>query len=132
MQSRAIQEGISTSIGALPLNTNNLVFWAPLRAAREVQRQIAGWHCPLLPGSKVKGPAARMMLAALKKHHRTTLKRSIGLLGFRFSNTWLFTIQFYKDLCSTREWWEVQQLSFEAVSQEMRPNGAFEVLAPLS
>lgn len=55
MQSRAIREGISTSIGALLLNTNNLVFWAPLRAAREVQRQIAGWHCPLLPGSKVKG-----------------------------------------------------------------------------
>lgn len=55
MQSRAILKGISTSICALSLNTNNLVFWTPLRAAREVQRQIAGWHCPLLPGSKVKG-----------------------------------------------------------------------------
>lgn len=48
-------EGIGASIWELSLNTNNLVFWTPLRAAREVQRQIAGWHYPLLPGSKVKG-----------------------------------------------------------------------------
>lgn len=49
------QRALSASICTLLLNTNNFVSWAPLRAAREVQRQTAGWRCPLPPGSKVKG-----------------------------------------------------------------------------